>query len=334
MFLSINQKFSKELIILKSRFLGCIIGSAVGDALGQPYEGFLRPKLERLSNIISKYRGRYTDDTQLTLAIANALIEGKGFDRELLIKYFIKWLKEPPIGAGYGCLTAVRNMARGTMRPSNSGGNGTAMRVSPIGLFYNQKEELPLLKKYAKESSILTHDHWAASAGALTVARAVAYVLNNKKIDKDDLIDTLVSFINEPEFKEFPRHLKNLKNYFDMPVKDALKDLGLKGVKEPYIEIFNAPSIKGKGVISGYTLPTVLCSLYAFLLSPSDYIKSVKEVIIGGGDTDTTAAICGAISGAYNGFESIPENLVDNLKDKDIIYSTAEKLYRIYKKNH
>ncbi|TFF90852.1 MAG: hypothetical protein EU548_00935 [Promethearchaeota archaeon] len=322
------------MIILKSRFLGCLIGTAVGDALGQPYEGFLRPELERFPDILSKYRGRYTDDTQLTLAIANTLIEGNGFDRDILIKHFIKWLEEPPIGPGYGCLTAVRNMARGKIKPSNSGGNGTAMRVSPIGLFYNQKDELPLLKKYAKESSILTHDHWAASAGAITVARAVAYVLNNKNIDKDDLIDTLVNFIDEPEFKEFPRHLKSLKNYFDMPVKDALKDLGLKGVKKPYIEIFNTPGVKGKGVISGYTLPTVLCSLYAFLLSPTNYLKSIKEVIIAGGDTDTTAAICGAFSGAYNGFENIPDDLADNLKDKDIIYSTAEKLYGIYKKNN
>lgn len=315
---------------LESKFLGCIVGTAVGDALGQPYEGFLRPQLEKIGNLKSNYRGRYTDDTQLTLAIANSLIEGRGYNRNILIEKFVGWLEEPPIGPGVGCLTGVYNLAKGVIKPSISGGNGTAMRVSPIGLFYNKEENLNLLKKYAKDSSILTHDHFAASAGAITVARAVAYVLNHDDIDRKEFINTLVEFIDEPEFKEFHKYLLELPDYFEMPIKDALRELGLKGVKSPYIEIFNTPYIKGKGVISGYTIPTVLCALYTFLLTPNDYIKSIEEVIRGAGDTDTTGAICGAISGAFNGIEKIPDILIDDLKDRDRIFSTAKKLYQVY----
>lgn len=315
---------------LESKFLGCIVGTAVGDALGQPYEGFLRPQLEKIRDLKSSYRGRYTDDTQLTLAITNSLIEGKGYNRNIVVQSFVNWLEEPPIGPGAGCLTGVYNLAKGIIKPSNSGGNGTAMRVSPIGLFYNKEEDLDLLKKYAKDSSVLTHDNWAASAGAVTVARAVAYGLNHDKIDRRDFIDTLAKFIDDPVYEEFNEYLLELPDYFKMPVKDALRELGLKGVKPPFIEIFNTPYIKGKGVISGYTVPTVLCALYTFLLTPNDYIKSVEEVIRGAGDTDTTGAICGAISGAFNGIKKIPDMLIDNLKDHDRIFSTAKKLYQVY----
>jgi ADP-ribosylglycohydrolase len=317
-------------IILESKFLGGLVGTAIGDALGQPYEGFLRPQLDKIGNLKKNYRGRYTDDTQLTLAIANSLIEGGGYNRDILIQKFVDWLEEPPIGPGAGCLTGVYNLAKGVIKPSNSGGNGTAMRVSPIGYLYHRKEDLDLLKKYAIDSSVLTHDHWAASAGAITVARAVAYVLNHDEIDTRKFINTLAKFINEPEFKEFHEYLLELPDYFEMPVKDALRELGLKGVKSPFIEIFNTPYIKGKGVISGYTVPTVLSAIYTFLLTPNSYITSVEEVIRGAGDTDTTAAICGAISGAFNGIEEIPDILIDNLKDRDRIFSTAKKLYQVY----
>ena len=318
------------MIDLKSKFLGCILGCACGDALGQPYEGFLGSNLDKIHDINIKYRGRYTDDTQLTLAIANALIEAKGYNQEALIKKYIYWLSEPPIGPGIGCLSAIHNLANGLLKPSNSGGDGTAMRVSPIGLFYNKKNELDLLKKYARDSSLLTHNHWAATAGAITIARAIAYVLNHDEINRDDFIETLSSFIDEPEYQEFSQYILELKNYFDLPIQDALKDLGLKGVKSPYIEIFLTPEVKGKGYISPYTIPAVLCSLYTFLITPNDYMNSVEQVIRGGGDTDTTAAICGAISGAFNGIDKIPKKLIDGLKDLDRILSTAEQLYKIY----
>ncbi|MHA1309869.1 MAG: ADP-ribosylglycohydrolase family protein [Candidatus Helarchaeota archaeon] len=315
---------------LESKFLGCIIGCAVGDAFGEPYEGSLRSDLEKIYDLSSRYRGRYTDDTQLTLAIANSLIEGRGFNINILIDNFIKWLNEPPIGPGYGCLSAILNLAKGIRSPSNSGGNGTAMRVSPIGLFYHKEKDLDLLKKYAKESSLLTHNHWAATAGAIVVARAVAYVINKPKIDEYDFIDTLANFIDDPEYRTFPKYIRELKNYLEIPVKDALKDLGLKGVEHPFIDIFNTPEIKGKGVISGYTIPTVLCSLYSFILFPNNYQKSIEEIVRGGGDTDTTGAICGAISGTFNGIEKIPSSLVNHLKNKEQIISTAKQLYKIY----
>ncbi|MHA1269881.1 MAG: ADP-ribosylglycohydrolase family protein [Candidatus Helarchaeota archaeon] len=315
---------------LESKFKGCIIGTAIGDAYGEPFEGFLRPQIERVGNLNSKYRGRYTDDTQLTLAIANSLIESKGFNIDNLIKHFINWLYEPPIGPGYGCLKAIHNLAKGLRSPSNSGGNGTAMRVSPIGLFYCKEDQLNQLKEYAKESSLLTHDHWAATAGSIIIARAIAYVVNKNKIDRYDFIDTLSTFIDEPEFKQLSIFLKELKGYFDIPAKDALKDLGLKGVESPFIEIFDDPMIKGKGVISGYTIPTVLCAIYTFLLTPEDFLKSITEVILAGGDTDTTAAICGAISGTYNGYEKLPEFLINGLKDKQRIISIAENLYKTF----
>ncbi|GAH73372.1 unnamed protein product, partial [marine sediment metagenome] len=154
------------------KFHGSILGVAIGDTLGHPFEGKLRDE------IYSKFRNfeefiqdnktlfkTYTDDTQLTLRTAKALIQGGRFDLNIFINEYIKWLDEPPIGPGYGCISSLRKLKYGVSlekASSNSGGNGTAMRIAPIGLFFCK--DLGALKTAALKSSLITHSHPAASA--------------------------------------------------------------------------------------------------------------------------------------------------------------------------
>ncbi|MFX0099352.1 MAG: ADP-ribosylglycohydrolase family protein [Candidatus Hodarchaeota archaeon] len=311
---------------MRSRFEGCFLGLAVGDALGEPWEFHLRTAIEPY-DIMSTYRGRVTDDTMMTIAIAKALIEGQGYRRDKVVEQFIKWLDDTGKSPGIGCLSACRRLARGEFKPSKSGGNGTAMRVSPIGLFYHN--DLDALEKFARDSSILTHNHWAATGGAITVARAIAYLVEKKTFDKSDFIETLANFLDEGEFKEFPGYILELEDYLEMESRDALIELGIKGVNSPYLEQLTNPAVAGKGVVSGYTIPTVLAALYAFLITPGDLVNSISEAVLAGGDADTTAAICGSISGAFNGADAIPSNLLVNLRKKEELISLASQLFEL-----
>ncbi|GAF94968.1 unnamed protein product, partial [marine sediment metagenome] len=122
------------------KFQGCLFGVAIGDTLGHPFEGRLRIDIhshfkdfeEFIRNNKSLFN-TYTDDTQLTLHTAEALIQGNGFNQNNFIREYIKWLDDPPIGPGYGCISSIRKLKYGIpweKAASNSGGNGTTMRIA------------------------------------------------------------------------------------------------------------------------------------------------------------------------------------------------------------
>jgi ADP-ribosylglycohydrolase len=162
-------------IDLLDKFKGTLIAVAIGDTLGHPFEGKLRSKIysyfENFDEFIQEYRDifkTYTDDTQLTLHTAKALIQGNGFNTTNFIKEYVSWLDDPPIGPGFGCISSIQKLKYDIpwqQAASNSGGNGTVMRISPIGLFYSN--DLKGLKTVSIKSSALTHSHPAASAGAI-----------------------------------------------------------------------------------------------------------------------------------------------------------------------
>ncbi|NVM03816.1 MAG: ADP-ribosylglycohydrolase family protein [Candidatus Helarchaeota archaeon] len=312
----------------KKKFIGCIVGTGVGDALGEPVEGCTRIYIENYNVDIPKlYLGRYTDDTQLTIAIAESLIRAKGYDPNVLSKRFIEWLDEPPIGPGRGCLTSIHRLRNGvhwSESGSDSGANGCAMRISPIGLFFHN--DIEMLIKAAKESSLITHRHWAAICSGIVVARAVAYLVNHEVLDIDDMLNTVADLINQKEYKEFHDNLLKLKKYLELPYKEALMELGLIGVQPPFFD----QRMVGIGIIHPYAMSTVLSALYCFLKTPKDFKKSVIEAITGGGDTDTVGAICGTFSGTWNGIDNIPQIWVEGLIDSEKIISIGDKLWETY----
>lgn len=326
--------------ILKSRFIGTLLGTAIGDALGRPFEGWFRPQIEknigRVTELLPDFipyhfpAGQYTDDTQLTIAIAESLVLSKGFNLDNLIKRFIDWLSEPPIGPGYGCISSIKKLLRGIPwqeAASNSGGNGTAMRVSPIGLFYYNN--IPKLIETARISSIITHNHWAATASAIVVARSVAYLINCDTLDINDFLQMIASSIEKPEFEDYAKNILNLKRILKLNKKEALLELGGIGIKPPWP---NPAKESGKGFISAYAMSTTLSALFCFLLSPDDFENSVIEAVMAGGDTDTCGAITGAISGAFNGVEKIPQRWIKVLVNNKKIEELAIQLFEVVHK--
>ncbi|MHA1292923.1 MAG: ADP-ribosylglycohydrolase family protein [Promethearchaeota archaeon] len=323
------------------KFKGTMLGVAIGDTLGKPFEGQLyekiRSKFKNFDNFLknNKYLfNTYTDDTQLTLHTAEALIKGRGFKLNNFIKEYVNWLDDPPIGPGYGCISSIKKLKYGiswNKAASNSGGNGTAMRISPIGLFYCK--DLKSLKKVAIESSKITHSHPAASAGAVVVARAVAYLINKDEkspLNIDDFFNEIILCISNSQneiWEEFINILRKIKSNLHMPIEAGLIKFSQVGVKSPFF----IEQYLGKAFVHPYALSTVACSIFVFLKKINSFKECIFELATAGGDSDTIGAIGGSLAGAYFGMKKIPENLIYLVKNSKKILKISEQLYNVFK---
>jgi len=320
------------------KFQGTLIGVAIGDTLGHPFEGMLRSEIElRVKNVEAfilnnkNLFNTYTDDTQLTLHTAEALIQGNGFNIDNFISEYIKWLDDPPIGPGYGCISSIRKLKYGVSREeaaSNSGGNGTTMRISPIGLFYCK--DLMSLKEAAIQSSLITHTHSAALAGAVVIARAIAYLIDKnpkKGFSIDDFFEVILSSISNSTDKiweEFVNVLKKVKANLDLiPIEPGLIKFSQAGVKPPYF----IEEYIGQSFVHPYTLSTVACTIFVFLKKLNSFKECIFELATVGGDTDSVGAIGGSLAGTYFGASNIPPELIKLVKNYKNILKIANDLY-------
>ncbi len=324
------------------KFVGTLLGVAIGDTLGHPFEGQLRERilshfeLDMFEDFVQKnknYFKTYTDDTQLTIHTAKALIDAGRYDQNIFIKHYVNWLSDPPIGPGYGCISSIRKLKHGISpedASSNSGGNGTTMRIAPIGLFFSKS--LTELKQAAIESSKITHSHPAASAGALVIARAIAYLLNkNPKngFSHEEFFKTIIDPITnsgEEIWDEFIDILNRVKHSEELSIETGLIKFSQIGVKTPYF----IQQYLGKAFVHPYTLSTVTCALFIFLKTQTDFKKCIFTLATAGGDTDTVAAIGGSLIGAYYGRDYIPETLIKLVKKSKSIIKLSEQLYSTF----
>ena len=323
------------------KFDGTMLGVVIGDTLGHPFEGVLRKdihsKFEDFGEFIQNNKGlfdTYTDDSQLTLHTAKALIKGNGFTYDDFVSEYIKWLKDPPIGPGYGCITSIRKLKKGMtweQAASKSGGNGTAMRIAPVGLFYSNNIEM--LKNIAIKSSNITHSHPAASASAIIIARAIAFLLEKDpkvNFSIDDFFDTLISSIShskEKVWEEFIKILLKLKANLHLPIQAGLIKFSQIGVKTPYfIEHY-----LGQAFVHPYAISTVVCSIFIFLKCLNSFKECIFELATAGGDSDTVGAIGGSLAGAYFGLKNIPMSLIKIVRDNKKFLIISEKLYDKFK---
>ncbi|MFX1392067.1 MAG: ADP-ribosylglycohydrolase family protein [Promethearchaeota archaeon] len=326
------------------KFQGCLIGVAIGDTLGHPFEGRLRSDIyshfENFEKYIQNNRNlfkTYTDDTQLTLHTAEALIRGNGFNLNNFISEYIKWLDDPPIGPGYGCISSIRKLKYGIpweKAASNSGGNGTSMRISPIGLFYSNN--LKGLKTAAIKSSTITHSHPAASAGAIVIARSIAYLIDKNpktRFSVDDFFNAIKSSISGSQneiWEEFIGILNKLKSNLDLSIESGLIKFSQAGVKSPYF----IEQYLGQAFVHPYTLSTVTCAIFIFLKRLDSFRECIFELSTAGGDSDTIGAIGGSLAGAYFGLTNIPNNLIRLVKNYNTILKIADSLYKKFKERY
>ncbi|MHA2036176.1 MAG: ADP-ribosylglycohydrolase family protein [Promethearchaeota archaeon] len=322
---------------LLDKFQGSLLGVAIGDTLGHPFEGILREEIhshfknfEEFIDTNRRIFTTYTDDTQLTIHTAKALVQGNGFNTDNFIREYVLWLEDPPIGPGYGCISSIRKLKYGIpweQASSNSGGNGTTMRIAPIGLFYCK--DLNGLKKSAIKSSIITHSHPAASAGAIVIARAIAFLIEKNPetgFSIEEFFDSIISAISGSQdeiWNEFIVILEKLKSNLDLPIEAGLIKFSQIGVKSPFF----IEEYLGKAFVHPYTISTVVCAIFIFLKRLSSFQKCIFELATAGGDSDTVGAIGGSLAGVYFGFNNIPIELVKMVKNYKKILKLSEDLY-------
>lgn len=304
---------------LKDRFAGCLLGAAIGDALGNPVEGYSHATIQNKYGELKDYQANWdepgtgTDDTEQTILIAKSITDTGGFSIEDIARRYKEWL---PTAESFGtaCQTAAVNLQEGK-KPHESGinsaGNGAAMRVSPIGLAYSHPEDLELMKRTVEKATTLTHTDKRALAGALAVAYGTSYLINRRKEFKPSAFLDAVVKTAETASQEFAESLDR--------IKDLLK-------KAPV----SAAEIIGTG---GYVAESVPFAFYSFLRSPDDFEDTLITAVNAGGDTDTNASIAGTLSGALNGTQAIPERWISGLKAKEEIIKLSEELFEFYCSN-
>jgi len=307
----------------KQGFAGCLIGQCLGDALGFPVEGW---NALDCSNFVQKsvnpwfvgeephpneWSGQYTDDSQLARELLESLVLNKGWNPEDYAARIAKIFQEDRIvGRGIACDEAARQLIAGVPWkksgvPSPSAGNGTAMRAAPVGLFYYDRPEE--MVRVAHEQGWITHHDSRCSAGSIAIAGAVALAVQSEVKDTGEFVSCLSEWMSGYD-REFAAMVLELPSFISLDPNEAAREIAGAGKPKGYVD--------GWPGISPFVVPSVLWSVYAFLRHRDSYQSAVCEAIAVGGDVDTTAAMTGAISGAYLGLEALPSHLVTKLHDQ------------------
>jgi poly(ADP-ribose) glycohydrolase ARH3 len=284
---------------LESRFAGCLLGLTLGDALGAPVEGMPTMAIIYAFGTVRDYLANppvatleYTDDTQMMIGVAEVLIEKGSIDPDNLMQHFAENF-DPGRGYGQGARRVLETARSGgdwkrlaeSQFPGGSFGNGAAMRVAPIGIFFH--EDYDRVAEQAQLSSLPTHTHPIGIDGARLVALAVAYVVRNPGFTRAELFGFLESRAETDEFRK-------------------------QMARAAVMSADSSPAIFGSSLPADRSVTTAIAS---FALSPKAYLGGITSAIAMGDDTDTLAAMAGALAGAHLGVEALPEHLLNRLED-------------------
>jgi len=275
------------------RFEGCIIGGAIGDAYGSGYENQVKEKEGTIylygKPEVREPKWRLTDDTQLTLATIEVIIENEKVKPELIASQFLKYYKQRKLrGIGSSTLKALQELSFGGhwsqvgRRGEYAAGNGAAMRIASLAFKENSTYS------EIRDICIITHNNDEAYIGAKSVVIAIREILNGNWTGETNLIELII--------EQIP----------DTRVRDRL------------IEINKIKSLKEIGQIGndGYVVNSVPLAIAAANKVQEIGIEEMYlQLIEIGGDTDTNCSIAGQIAGTLIGRKGIPEKLVNKLKE-------------------
>lgn len=324
----------------------CLLGLAIGDALGQPFEfstaefianfnwdgEFVNRNVERKRN-----PGDYTDDTLMALALTNSLIENGGYDVNCAAKHYLAWFESGDWrGIGQQTEKAMIHLKNG-MSPLESGiknigkakptfkrlsnkttdgdfcGNGAVMRIAPLAVYYKDNKDLAF--KYAKQDANITHNHPDARDANIALVDMIIRMLNGAKAIEAFLEVAQADYYEYDHVpKQFEMALKLMidgPNSFDL---NAAMSLGVRG-----------------------TAHETLASAIYCLLTGETYRECVVNSVLLSGDCDSRGAICGAMAGIkfglggltneyYTNFGAIPKSYSDNVENTKMLQELDIKL--------
>ena len=314
--------------LLQDKFRGAILGCFLGDAFGAGFEGMSTHEVSsRLSTLSEKFPRTYTDDTDMTLALMESIIELGKVDPEDISNKFSQRC-DLTRGYGIGTIKAVHALRAGItwhrvsriVFEKGSFGNGAAMRVSPVGLFFHH--DLEALRKAAMDQANLTHTHPLGEWGAVMQASCVGLALQQdpkKFLKKEEIIIELREIL-WPGPVEYQRALNEMESIFAEGMKVETRVIARR---------------LGNSVEAHRSVPSASCVAMAY--SP-DFQDAVRAAISLGGDTDTIAGMVGAIVGAHVGERGLPAEWIEQLEEgprgRSFARELAGTLFEAWRKIH
>jgi len=293
------------------QFQGCLLGLALGDALGAPREG--GPVERLLWTLIGRTaRGemRWTDDTQMSIDVAESLLARTAIDEDDLARRFAhgyRWSR----GYGPSAARVLKRIAKGddwrraarSVHPEGSFGNGGAMRAPVIALFF-AREPLALAAA-ARRITTVTHAHPLGAEGAELVALATAQAL--RRSTGSQLVARSAAAATQPVFAS----------------RAAMASTWLHTQASPSPQ--EVARHLGKGIAAADSCITAVYLAARFLEAPfEELIRFVAHV---GGDVDTIGAMAGGIWGASRGHIDLPPAALRKLEARDRLTALATALH-------
>ena len=282
----------------RPRIAGCILGGAIGDSLGAAHEG-------RPSDQLRLRPPSLTDDTQLTLATCEALLQSEVVSPESIAERFLSWYRERRLsGLGSSTLKALRDLDAGAhwaisgAGGERSAGNGAAMRIAPVAFRADPFSFEG--RRTIRDVCRITHRNEHAYIGALAIALAIQLIVT-ESWDGQGSLCAVVS-------RELP----------DSLVRDRLAatcDLGPEAGPADFAERFGA---------SGFVAESVPLAILAAQSAPRIGFEAVVEQVVAiGGDTDTNASMAGQLAGTWFGEPSLPLHWLDSVPERELLFSVA-----------
>ena len=294
---------------LQNRFRGCLIGLACGDAVGTTVEFLTRGTFPLLTDMVGGGpfkldRGQWTDDTSMALCIAASLTELGQFNATDIMNRFCRWMDEGYLSSNGRCFD-IGNTVRDALtrfqragKPysgsgdSDSAGNGSLMRLAPIPMFFHHDRAAVI--EYAALSSCLTH----GTVECIDATRLFAAMLHQALQGAD---------------KETILHGHGMAD---------IDSESIKAIAHGEYRTKSEEQIRG----TGYVVDSMEAALWCF-----DTTGSFEEAILRaanlGDDSDTTAAICGQLAGAFYGESGIPNRWRQSIAMHAYIKRLADQLY-------
>ncbi|NWJ45170.1 MAG: ADP-ribosylglycohydrolase family protein [Chloroflexi bacterium] len=339
---------------IADRVSGCFFGLAIGDAFAARTEF-----ISSVEQIYLKYPpdgphdlegspSRVTDDTQMTLAVARALLNApRPFSPaglEMTLRHeFVKWLLDPENNRAPGltCLDACQNLKKGLIwqqaTVAHSKGCGANMRVAPVGWMPAGKFGIDSSSRaaIAQFQAALTHGHPTGLAASDLTAATITYLLEGGK--PAELVSWLKEYSHSQRLVYHTDWLGSLwdRSTFSNPQNYIAKGwddcLGVLSRLEKALlrqDYKTDPCQQtGAGWIAEEALAT---ALLCFLLYPDDAVSAIRRAAITSGDSDSIACLTGAFAGAYLGAKAFPQNWLDRIEYRETILELSEGFTKLF----
>lgn len=287
---------------LVDRILGCLFGGAIGDAFGSAYEGYSPP-----IDFTHPREWQISDDTQLTLATCEGIIEAGGVVAPAAIAArFAVWHRQRRVtGMGASTFKALTELVAGGhwalvgRKGERAAGNGAAMRIAPLAFFLDPLDLSA--RQTIRDVSRITHHHEEAYAGALAVVVAVRAAFGGAWDGSQNLLELVAASLPDTSVRDRLLAMTEL----DTSLSDLANEFGS----------------------TGYVVESVPLALYgAQQIGIIGFEAMLRELISVGGDTDTIASVAGQIAGAKLGYLELPQAMIERLPQRELIQQTAERL--------